>query len=204
MSSCVLSRSASPRSVGEKPEPSQTCARNGQRFAGVLPMLGSPEVIVIRSRIVIWRSIGSVTLSCSGTPRTCCEALSGAATWRPSNSGSQLVIGWSTKNRPSSCSCMVSAATTGLVWEYMRNSESSCSGVRRSMSRWPCTPQCATCPWRSTTVTTPGTSPRSTAPATVASIRASRAESNPTSSGVATGRPANSDIRHLLLTRAGG
>ena len=98
-------------------------------------MLGRPEVIVIRSRIVIWRRIGCSLTSESACPRTAWSGSSGAATPRPSNSGSQLVIGSSMKKSPSSCSCIVSAAVTGLVWEYMRKSESSCSGVFRSMSR---------------------------------------------------------------------
>lgn len=79
----------------------------------------------------------------------------------PASSGSHVETGSDSAIRPSSTSIMTAAATTGLVIEAMRKTESLAMGAGSPTPRVP-TAATSTRPPRATRPTAPGTDPSST------------------------------------------
>lgn len=106
---------------------------------------------VSRSRSVMARSAG--TVSSSGPSIRASTRLS-------ASSGSSSSSGSPSRSRHCSTSAIAAAAAMGLVIELMRNRLSRLNAGPPNATE-PSTSTC-TSPWRSTSVITPGTSPRST------------------------------------------
>ncbi len=78
------------------------------------------------------------------------------------SSGSHWLTLSDSRSRPSSTKVMAATVTIGLVIEPMRNRPRRSSGAEPASSAAPITSETASSPWRCTSTTAPGISPRST------------------------------------------